>query len=53
VLVVVQQPGDRLLPLMALVEAVGESAGVLADQVVHPVAARAGLGEQVLVVEIF
>jgi hypothetical protein len=48
--IVVQQPvGCRAD--VAWVSGCGEAAGMLADQVVQPVAAVAGLGEQVLIVQ--
>ena len=51
VLVVIQQPSGGLFPVIEGVQAAGQGAGVLADQVVHPVPARGGLGEQVLLVQ--
>jgi hypothetical protein len=39
VLVVIQQPGAGVVPVPVRVQAVGQGAGVLADPVVHPVAA--------------
>ena len=50
-LVIIQQPTGGLLPVIAGVQAAGEGAGVLADQVVHPVPARGRLGEQVLLIQ--
>ena len=50
-LVVIQQPHGGLVPVLVQVEAVGQSTGVLADQVVQPVPARSGLGEQILVIQ--
>ena len=50
-LVVIQQPGGGLVPVTVRVEAAGQGAGVLADQVVHPVPALGRLGEQVLVIQ--
>ena len=51
VLVVIQQPGGGLVPVTVRVNALGQGAGVLADQVVQPVPAPRQLGEQVLVVQ--
>ena len=51
VLVVIQQPGGRLVPVTVWVQAAGQGPGVGADQVVHPVPALGRLGEQVLVVQ--
>ena len=51
VVVVIQQPDDGIVPVMIRVQAPGQGAGVLADQVVHPVPALGRLGEQVLVVQ--
>jgi hypothetical protein len=51
VLVVVQQPGGGLVPVTIRVQADGEGAGMLADQVVQPVPAPGRLGQQVLVVQ--
>ena len=51
VLVVIQQPGGGIVPVPVRVQAVGQGAGVLADQVVQPVPALGRLGEQVLVVQ--
>ena len=50
-LVVIQQPCGGVVPVTIRVEAGGQGAGVLADQVVHPVPALGRLGEQVLVVQ--
>ncbi len=50
VLVVIQQPGNRVSVLLR-VNAVGQGAGVLADEVVRPVAALGRLAQQVLVVK--
>ena len=51
VLVVIQQPGGGPSRSPVRVQAVGQGAGVLADQVVQPVPALGRLGEQVLVVQ--
>ena len=51
VLVVIQQPGGGLVPVTVRVQAAGQGAGVLADQVVQPVPALGRLGQQVLVVQ--
>ena len=51
VLVVIQQPGGGTVPVTVRVQPHGQSAGVLADQVVQPVPALGRLGEQVLVVQ--
>jgi hypothetical protein len=50
-LVVIQQAGGGLASVTVLVDAVGQGAGVLADQVVQPVPALSRLGQQVLVVQ--
>ena len=50
VLVVIEQPGSGLVPVTTGVHAAGQGAGVLADQVVHPVPA-APAGNQVLVIQ--
>ena len=49
--VVVQQPAGRGVAISWVVGG-GEGAGVLAEQVVQPVAAGGGLGEQVLVIQL-
>ena len=41
-LVVIHQPIRGLVQVIVRVEAVGQGPGVLADEVVHPVPARAG-----------
>jgi hypothetical protein len=51
VLVVIQQPGGGTVPVAFWVEAAGQGAGVRTDQVVQPVPALGGLGQQVLVVQ--
>jgi hypothetical protein len=51
VLVVIQQLPGRLVPVALCVEAAGQHAGVLADQVVHPVPAGGRLGQQALVIQ--
>ena len=51
VLVVIQQPGGGTVPVTVRIQAIGQGAGVLADQVVQPVPALGRLGNQVLVVQ--
>jgi len=51
VLVVIQQPGGRQLPVPVRIQAIGQDAGVLADQVTHPVPPVGEHGQQVLVVQ--
>jgi hypothetical protein len=50
-LVVIQQPAGGLRPVIGGVQAAGQGAGVLTDQVVHPVPAWGGLSEQVLLIQ--
>jgi hypothetical protein len=50
-MVIIQQPGGGLVPVSVWVKPIGESPGVLADQVVHPVPAPGRLGEQVVVIQ--
>jgi hypothetical protein len=50
-LVVIQQPGGGIVPVTVWIKAIGQGAGVLADQVVQPVPALGWLGNQVLVVQ--
>ena len=50
-LVVIQQPGGGPVPVIAAVHAVSEGPGMLTDQVVHPIPALDGLGQQVLVIQ--
>src|SRR5580692_3339988 len=50
VLVVIEQPFDSLFSVAVRIIAYGESMSMLADQVVQPVAAAAGFGQQVMVV---
>jgi hypothetical protein len=48
--VVVQQPDDGCLPGNGIIGG-GQGAGVFSDQVMEPVPAGGGLGDQVLIVE--
>src|SRR5580704_15317048 len=53
VLIVIQQSGGGLVAVLVRVQAPSEGAGVLPDQVVHPVAALGRLSNQVLVIQGF
>src|SRR4029077_16904883 len=51
VLVVIQQPTSGILAVPVRVSPAGQGAGVLADQVMHPVPALSRFGQQVLVIQ--